>query len=204
MTLSDVIAFLEENGKHISTELTAKKVVDRGVLLKESSAKPGIFFELERHQAVLGGRYVPRVKMNAFVAPWEKYFFDGKDITCVGESRPPDFDREKINYHGVALWIVEDLLFYFDANDDGSFEAHEANSGDTSMVSTLDEAADFGRKIVGAWDLSSYLVHIEDFLAVNECQEVLLRLNEEVAECAGGKARNSLEGYMSELRLVKK
>ena len=199
LTLSDVVEFLEKNGKDSSTELTARKVMERGVLLEGASSEPGVNFEVERHQAVLGDHFKPGMGMNAFVTRWEKYYFDGEDITCEGEARPPNFDPTHINYAGVADSITEDMSFDFEVREDGRFDASELTYGHNSIVASLDEAEEFGRKIAGEWDLSSCLADIEDLVSANKLQEVLQQLNDSAMESAGDKARDSLAGEMSKL-----
>ena len=78
--LDSVIEYLEIYGEH-PTGLTVRKIQDRSALLKTGDDDHIIYFETERHNAILGATYTPGCPMSAYVTRWIKYSFDGKELS---------------------------------------------------------------------------------------------------------------------------
>ena len=104
MSLTIVTDFLFDLGKQgdLVTGLTFDKVNSRCSLLPLQPEDGKIYFECERHHAILGGHYTSGLGMNAFATYMQRYSFDpdSKEFTVVGDKRYLPLELEKFDLYG--------------------------------------------------------------------------------------------------------
>jgi hypothetical protein len=198
-SLSPVIDYLEEVGSDPSG-LTIKKIHDRGTFLEADKNTGKIFFEVERHNAILGAVYRSGCSMAAFVTRWIKYSFDGKDICEIGDNRPPVIDIDEIDFDALADDHTDELSFSIEEDENGKYRITEAMScGDETIVSSMEEVRAYARSIVQEWDFDYLKDTIDAPISEGEIRTIIEKISSAVIASAEEKAVSTAayEGYFA-------
>ena len=140
MSLTIVADYLLDRGKRgdLVTGLTFDKVNSRCSLLSLQPEDGKIYFECERHHAILGGHYTSGLGMNAFATYMQRYSFDpdSKEFTVVGDKRYLPLELEKFDLYRVAMDFVAPMGGGFRIEFDG--EKWEFVSFDMGVLATAE------------------------------------------------------------------
>jgi hypothetical protein len=198
-SLESVIEYLENNGQH-PTGLTVKKIYSRGTFLEADEESGKIYFEVERHNAILGASYTPGCPMAAFVTRWIKYSFDGQDIHDLGDNRPPVIDIDEMDFYALAGDHTDDMSFSIEKDDKGKYRITEIQSnGDEAIVSSMEEVRAYARSIVEDGNIDYLMDTIEAPITEEEIQIILEMFSSAVIALAEEKAESAAEseGYFA-------
>jgi hypothetical protein len=198
-SLSPVIDYLEEVGSD-PTELTVKKIYDRGIFLEADKDSGKIYFEVERHNAILGAVYRSGSPMAAFVTRWIKYSFDGKSICEIADNRPSVIDMDEIDFDALADDYTDEMSFSIEEDENGKYRIREAMcGGEETIVSSMEEVRAYARSIVEEWDFDYLKDTIDAPITEEEIREIIEKLSSAVIASAGEKAESSaaFEGYFT-------
>ena len=195
--MESVIEHLENYGRH-PTGLTVNKIYNRGTFLKADKERGIIYFEVERHNAILGAVYRSGFPMAAFVTRWIKYSFDGRDVEDIGDNRPPLIDTDEIDFYALADDHTDDMSFSIEKDENGKCWITELQSnGEKAIVSSLEEVRAYARSIVEDWNLDYLIDTIEAPISEEEIRKIIERFSAAVIDLAEDKAESDAEseGY---------
>jgi hypothetical protein len=198
-SLSPVIDYLEEVGSD-PTELTVKKIYDRGIFLEADKDSGKIYFEVERHNAILGAMYSPGCPMAAFVTRWIKYSFDGQVINEIADNRPPIIDMDEIDFDALADDLTEHMSFSIEKDEKGKYRITESMCrGDETIVSSMKEVRAYARSTVEEWDFDYLKDTIDAPISEGEIREIIEKLSSAIIASAVEKAERAAEyeGYFA-------
>lgn len=183
------IAMALRGMEDIASGLTEKKIHQRGRFLCETSDPDVIEFEVERHHGVLGAMYTPGAPLNAYLTRWIRYTFNRKTKEIKeleGDARPPYFDVDSVNYHGVAEEHLFDVSYSFEKLDAGEYLFEESRDNLSTKVKGLEEAIGLALGEVQGMDLSYFFDEVSDVITPDLVKLVEERLKDvlknEVAE----------------------
>jgi hypothetical protein len=192
--LDSVFEYLEKTRKDLSSGLTAKKVMERGNFLMADSGGTKIYFEVERHNSVLGAMYTPGAPMAAFVTRWIKYSFDEEGIKEHGDSRPPLFDVNDIDFHALAECCVDQLSFSIEEDENNKWWISESCcNGPEVLVSSIGEICDYARSIVADQNYGYLVEEISDYVSKETTKNVIDELTSTIVTAAQDKAKSVAE-----------
>jgi hypothetical protein len=196
-SLNPVIEYLEIVGSNPSG-LTLKKVQGRGIFLEANEDGGKIYFEVERHNAILGAVYRPGCAMAAFVTRWIKYSFDGQAINEICDNRPPLVDIDEIDFDALAEDLTDDMSFSIEEDEDGKYRITEVQcNGEETLVSSMEEVRAYARSIVEDWNLDYLKDTIGAPVSEEDIQIMIKKITSAVVASAEDKAESDAEygGY---------
>ena len=195
--LEPVIEYLEKVSSDPSG-LTQKKVQDRGIFLGADEDSGKFYFEVERHNAILGAVYRPGCAMAAFVTRWIKYSFDGQAINEIGDNRPPLVDMDEIDFDALAEDFTDDMSFSIEEDESGKYRITEVQcNGDETLVFSMEEVRAYGRSIAEGWNFDFLKDTIDAPISENEIQDIIKKISSAVVALAEEKAESAAasEGF---------
>ena len=198
-SLSPVIDYLEEVGSDPSG-LTIKKIHERGIFLEADINSGKIYFEVERHNAILGAVYRSGCPMAAFVTRWIKYSFDGKNICEIGDNRPPVIDMDEIDFDALADDYTDEMSFSIEEDGNGKYRIREAMcGGEETIVSSKEEVRDYARAIAQEWDFDYLKDTIDAPISEGEIRTIIENISSAAIASAVEKAERAAEykGYFA-------
>ena len=190
-SLDSVIEYLEGYGEH-PTGLTVRKIQDRSKFLKSSKDGRIIYFETERHNAILGATYIPGLPMSAFLTRWIKYSFDGSELNEVGDSRPSYIDIDAIDFDSLAEEYVFDFSFDLVRDEEGRYWISETMlNGKLTEVSSMADVADYASSLVADWDFDLLIDTSEAAIPEEAIEKISNKLRSGVVSAVKEKARDA-------------
>lgn len=198
-SLDPVIDYLEQ-ARSDPSGLTPKKILYRGTFLEFDKGTGTIYFEVERHNAILGAVYRSGCPMAAFVTRWIKYSFDGKDICEICDNRPPYIDIDEIDFGALADDYTEQLSFDIEEDKNGKYQITEImTNSEVTIVSSMDEIRAYARSICEDWDYDYLKDTIDAPISEEEAREIIEKLSAAVLASAEEKAEStaSVGGYFA-------
>jgi len=167
---------------------------DRGIFLEADEDSGKIYFEVERHNAILGAVYRPGCAMAAFVTRWIKYSFDGQTIDEIDDNRPPFVDIDKIDFDALAEDLTDSMSFSMDEDEHGQYWISElCCNGAKTIVTSIEDVRAYGRSIAEEWSFDSMADTIDAPISEEEIHIIIKKITSAFVDSAEEKAESEAE-----------
>lgn len=161
--LDIVLDYLEDYAGRHHTDLTYKKVNERGSWLSGDAESGEIHFKVERHHSIIGAKYITGLPMAAYATYNQSYCFitDTKELYEEGQKEYEPLDIKTISYSSLAVDIVGDS-YYIEELESGAFSFTSYISGELVAKENVEAVREAARSILKNIPLECELEEIED------------------------------------------